>query len=180
MSRAKTTPAPAPHQIPDPEDQGREQAHEQKGFDRVRVHRVLRFSRTSLATGAEIRAPFFGRGAAEPHAELLEGIAPQQLFQFAEAVHRDDQFFPQLQNDLHPGDVDAEVPREVQDHLQPFKVIAGVEAGVALAAARREKPFALVHAKRLRMDIVHLRDGADREPLAANPRPSGHGSPPVP
>ena len=42
--------------------------------------------------------------------------------------------FPHLQNDGDAGDVDAEVAGEVEDELEAFEVLIGIDAGIAFAA----------------------------------------------
>src|SRR6185369_1190143 len=72
-----------------------------------------------------------------------------------------------VQDDLDAGEVDAEIAREVQDHLELAEVVLGVEARVAVGARRLEEPLALVEAKGLGVDAVGLGHHADHVVLAA-------------
>src|ERR1022692_2099855 len=66
-----------------------------------------------------------------------------------------------VEDDLHAGEVDAEIAGEVKDDLQAFQIVSGIEAGIAFAAGRLQQALALVEAERLRVDFVLLRHHGD-------------------
>ena len=69
--------------------------------------------------------------------------------------------FTHVEDDLDAGQVHAEVPREMQDYLEPLQVIFGVEPCVAFAAGRSKKPLPFVEPQCLRVDLVLLGHGRD-------------------
>src|SRR5215472_3069454 len=75
-----------------------------------------------------------------------------------------DHFLAHIQNNFDAGQVHAHVPRQRQDHFEPFQIRIGVESRIALRARWLQQPHALIQAQRLRMQLVQLRDGADHVP----------------
>jgi len=67
----------------------------------------------------------------------------------------------QLEDHFDAGEVDAEVAREGEDHLQLLDLVLAVEARVAGGAGGLDQTFTFVEAQRLRMDVVALRDDRD-------------------
>ena len=63
---------------------------------------------------------------------------------------------PHLQDDRDPGNVHAQIARQVQDELQPLEVLVRVEPRVAFRPRRLQQALALVQAERLRMNFIHL------------------------
>src|SRR5450759_5557673 len=49
--------------------------------------------------------------------------------------------FAHVEDDLHAGEIDAEIACEVKDHLQAFQILRGTKAGVAFAARRQHPPL---------------------------------------
>src|SRR5260221_3941168 len=67
----------------------------------------------------------------------------------------------QPEDDLDAGQVDAEVAREREDHLELADLIDAVQPSVACRAHGLEQTLALVQTQRLRMDVVPLGDDRD-------------------
>src|SRR5260221_8328800 len=68
-----------------------------------------------------------------------------------------------VQDDLDAGKVDAQVPRQRQDDLQPLDRVRVIEPGPAFRAHRAQEALALVEPKGLGMDREALRDRSDPE-----------------
>jgi hypothetical protein len=66
-----------------------------------------------------------------------------------------------VEDDLHAGEVHAEVAGQREDGLELFEVVLGVQPRVAFGPRRLQEPLALVQAQRLRVNVVLLRDRAD-------------------
>ena len=68
---------------------------------------------------------------------------------------------PQVEDDLHAGQVHAEIARQRQDRLELLEILFRIQPGVAFGPRRLQQAFTLVEAERLRMDVVLLRHRAD-------------------
>ena len=67
-----------------------------------------------------------------------------------------------VENDLHAGEIHAEVARQRKNQLESFEIRIGVETRVAFRTRRLQQPFTFVQSQRLRMNAILLRYGADR------------------
>src|SRR5215471_1609891 len=68
-----------------------------------------------------------------------------------------------VEDDLDSCQVDAEIPRQGQDDLEPLDRVGVVQPRVPLGADWAQQPLPLVEAERLRMDPEALGDRPDAE-----------------
>src|SRR5512135_614869 len=110
---------------------------------------------------------------AGPSVEHLLADVPHEVIELALDTRH---LLAHVQDDFHPGEVDAEIAGESEDRLQTAQRLLVVQAGVALRARRPDQALALVHAQGLRVDVVALGDDADQHRAGGTPA-TGHQRP---
>ena len=66
-----------------------------------------------------------------------------------------------LEDDCDSRNIHAQIPRQVQDELQPLQVLIGIEPRIAVRPRRPQQSLALIQSQRLRMNRIHLRHRRD-------------------
>src|SRR5437764_13861328 len=81
----------------------------------------------------------------------------------ADALH----LLAHVEDDLDPGEVDAELVDEPADLLELLDILGGEVADVAASPLRLDQPDALVMAQGLLVHVDNVGGHADREPASA-------------
>src|SRR5687767_4818643 len=71
-------------------------------------------------------------------------------------------FFAHVENDLDTCEVNAKVAGQREDELETFQIGIFIKARITDRPGRLQQSLAFIQTQRLRMDVVKLRDSADR------------------
>src|SRR5712691_5699413 len=64
---------------------------------------------------------------------------------------------PHLQHNCNPRNIHPQIPRQVQNKLQPFQIFIGIKTCIPFTPRGPQQTLPLIQAQRLRMNLIHLR-----------------------